>query len=163
MANPDEMTNASSPRRSRRTLSVALAALVVAAVTAAAMWAHFAAPNTAKYQPLLAQLASGQLQAEANGRVDLSQSFPGLTPHDEAFITRRDDGSFVALLPTDYPKGIAIAGLLYTSRPLQIDDTYVRTSGTALDRRYVDAGPWRGLSIDARVDEHWYRVSKGVR
>jgi hypothetical protein len=158
-----DMNQSRAPRRSRVIL-VAMAAVLAAMATGIALWFWFATPNTKKYQPLIDRLTGNPGEFEPNqlGRVDLSKTFPGLTPRDELFLRRRDDGSFVALMPTYYPKGIAIAGLLYTSRPLRLEDTYVRTSGTSLDRRLIDVGGWSKLSIDARIDEHWYRVSRGI-
>jgi hypothetical protein len=160
-----DVTQPGLPRRRSRIVLVALAAVVVAAFTGAALWYWFAGPNTQKYQPLIDRLASnpGEFEADPMGRVDISKNFPGLTPHDEIFLQRRDDGSFLALMPTFYPgKGIAIGGLLYSSRPLRLEDTYVKATGTSLDRRLVDVGGWTKLRLDTRIDDHWYRASKGM-
>jgi hypothetical protein len=142
-----------------------LAAVVVAACTGAALWYWFATPNTGKYQPLIDRLASNPAEFETDqmGRVDISKTFPGITPRNEIFLQRRDDGSFLALMPTYYPaKGIAIGGLLYSSRPMRLEDTYVKATGTSLDRRLVDVGGWTKLRLDTRIDDHWYRASKGM-
>jgi hypothetical protein len=143
---------------------VALVAVLITATLAASaflLWYWFA-PHTGRYGPILKQIEANQLGA-TGGRIDLSHDFPGVTPHDEAFITRRPDGSILVMFPTYYGKGISIGGLMYTSRPLRSDDTYVQELGTVLDRRVIDVGNWTRLSLDDRVNEHWYRVSRGVR
>src|SRR5436305_9585104 len=108
-----DQTPAPAPPRRTRMKWVVLAAALLALAIGAALWFWFAGPNTGKYGPMLAQLAAGQLGADDKGRVTLAEAFPGLTPRDEAFVLRRDDGSFAAFIPTYYPKGIAIVGLLY--------------------------------------------------
>ena len=152
--------NLNAPRRSRVAL-VAMLITTTLAVTAFLLWYWFAT-HTAKYEPIIRQIEANQLGA-SGPVIDLSKAFPGVTPRDEMFITRRPDGSFVALFPTYYGKGISIGGLLYTSRPLRPEDTYLAVFGTALDRRQIDVGSWAKLSLDDRVNEHWYRVSRGVR
>lgn len=158
---PTTISERNSPRRSRVVL-VWVLILIVTAATALALWSWFSAPNTAKYEPVLRQITAKQLDA-TNGRIDLSQVFPGLVARDEVFISRRPDDTFLAFFPTYYGKGISIGGLMYTSRPLVPQDTYVRQYASTLDRRMIDVAAWRGLSIDGRVNEHWYKVSRGVR
>jgi hypothetical protein len=142
-------------------IRVSLAAVVVFAVTAYALWSHFANPSTSKYEPVIEQLAGGSLNPDKLGRVRLT-SYSGLTPKDEIFVTRRADGSFVAFFPTYYGPGICIAGTLYTSRPLQDQDTYHQELSTAFDRRLIDVGSWPKLSIDKKLDDHWFMVSRGL-
>jgi hypothetical protein len=142
---------------------IVLSACAVCAVTALALWFHFADPSTTKYTPVLQQLADNQLHANTLGHVDLSGPFPGLTPHDEMFLTRRTDGSFLAFFPTFYGQGTAVGGLVYTSRLFQPGDTYMRRTLTNIDRPVVDVADWPHLMIDKRLDDHWYTVSRGLR
>jgi hypothetical protein len=153
------------PKSSGRTRLIVLivGVIVVTAGTALALWAWFGGPNTRRYEPIVQSLTSGEFANTPTGRIDLAQQFPGVTPQNEMFVTRRGDGSFMAMFPTFYGKGQTIGGLVYTSRPLRVEDTYIRKSGTSLDRPYIDVGPWNKLSVDARVNEHWYRVSRGIR
>ena len=139
-----------------------ISVVLVSALTAVALWLWFGGPGTRKYQPIITSLTSGPFASSPTGRVDLASQFPGITPQNEMFLNRRDDGSFVAFFPTFYGKGVTIGGLVYTSRPLRLEDTYVRALGTTLDRRFIDVGPWNKLSVDSRVNEHWYRVSRGI-
>ena len=156
------MSELQAPPRSRVTF-VIIAVIVVTCGTAAALWAWFAGPNTSKYEPVIQRIAAGEFTPDERGRIDLSKSARGLTPQDECFITRRGDGSFAAFFPTLYGKGTSIMGLLYTSRPLQLSETYVQTLGTTLDRRVIDVGSWSKLVLDTRLNDHWYRVSRGMR
>jgi hypothetical protein len=142
---------------------IALSVCAVCLVMALALWTHFANPSTGKYAPVIQRLADNQLKANILGHVDLSGKFPGLTPHDEMFLTRRTDGSFLAFFPTFYGQGTAIAGLVYTSRLFQPGDTYMRQSAAEIDRPAIDVGDWSHLLIDKRLDEHWYTVSRRLR
>jgi hypothetical protein len=143
-------------------IRVVAAVLLVSGITSYALWAHFSNPPTGKYDPVIEQLASGKLDGDSIGRVDLSRAFQGLTPKDEMFITRRTDGSFLAFFPTYYGPGICIAGVLYTSRPLQDADTYSIQLASALDRRMIDVGAWPRLTMDKKLDENWFTVSRGL-
>jgi hypothetical protein len=136
-----------------------LAIILVTAGTALALWAYFRAPDTAQYAPVISLLNAGQLNAD-RGRIDLAKSFPGLSPNDQMYLTRRPDGSYVAMFPTYCGKGFTIAGLLYSSRPLTQSDTYSAAWGTNLSQRFIDVGSWKHLILNHRIDEHWYRVSR---
>jgi len=138
------------------------AVVLVTAATGYALWAALSGPNLSKYEPLITELAAGTLNDDGNGRIDLSKSFPGLTPNDEIFLTRRPDGSFAALFPTYYSKGPIIAGLMYTSRPLTDQDTYMRSMAIGFNRPLIRIGVWKNLAINRRIDEHWYKVSYGM-
>ena len=155
----DEIDKTNVRKRGRSFLFYLNVTLGCVVVAAGLLYVFFGA-HTRKYEPLIAQIAADQLHADGGGRILLKDSFPGLTPHDEMFITRRDDGSFLAMFPTDYGLGIDISGLLYTSRPLQDSDTYLRPLATEYERRLIDVGRWSRLSLDKRIDDHWYRVSR---
>jgi hypothetical protein len=143
-----------------QTYKAGLAVTVVCAVVALALWEHFANPNTSIYGPVVQLLAAGQLDGDEYGRIDLISQFPGLTPHDEIFLAHHSDRSFLALFPTYYGRGTSLVGLMYTSRPLQDEDTYTRPIAPTL--RLVDIGGWSRLVIDKRLDDHWYRVSHSL-
>jgi hypothetical protein len=100
-------------------------------------------------------LTDRKLDCDELGRIDLTSLLPGVTPHDEMFLTRRSDGSFLALFPTYYGPGTSIIGMMYTSRPLQEQDTYSHS----LNQREITIGNWTKLAIDKRLDDHWYSVS----
>ena len=124
---------------------------------ALAIWHHFANPSTRPYAPVIQLIADGQLDCDNFGRIDLASRFPGLTPHDEMFLTRRSDRSFLAMFPTYYGRGTSLAGLMYTSRPLQAQDTYIHSYDIA--QREITVAGWTKLAIDKRLDDHWYMVS----
>jgi hypothetical protein len=145
--------------RSQRFKAV-FAITLVAAAMAFAIWDHFSGPDTRAYAPIIDRLAAGQLEGDARGHIDTAKDFPGLTPHDEIFLTRHDDGSFLALIPTYYGPGSSLVGLMYTSRPLQDEDTY--SHDFAPGQREITIGSWTKLAIDKRIDEHWYLVSHGM-
>jgi len=138
------------------------AVLLVAAATGYGLWAFLSGPDTARYAPIIADLASHQLDDGGSGIIDLTKSFSGLTPHDEIFFTRRPDGSFVVLFPTYYASGQVIAGLMYTSRPLNGQDTYVLPTGVGFDKPLIRVGTWKRLNVNRKIDEHWYKVSQGM-
>jgi hypothetical protein len=154
------MADLQSARRTRSL--VWLAMVVVAAGTAFGLWFFLSGPNTAKYAPVIADLASGRLNDDGSGRIDLAKSFPGLTPQDEIFITHHPDGSFVVLFPNYYDKGPIIAGFMYTSRPLTEQDIHSRQLGVGLEQQIIAVGHWRKLVINRKLDGHWYRVSYGM-
>ncbi len=142
--------------------------VVVAALVAAAAgigyagWRHFAGPVDRRYLAVVERAATGPAAlppTDPRGRVDLAHVAPGLTPHDEAFVLRRDDGSFLVLFPTYYGSGLTLAGLMYTSRPLRGDDTHIRQTTLGRARRVITIGYYGHTDIDDRIDDHWYHVS----
>src|SRR3954468_2661899 len=135
-------------RRSTRMIWVIVAAVVVAAGTALALWAWFAPPNVSRYEPVIQRLASGALEPDTVGRIDLSHDFPGLVPQDQIWAIRRTDSSFIALFPMRYGKGTSMLAILYTSRPLRLEETYARPMATTLDRRMIDVAAWTRLVLD---------------
>jgi hypothetical protein len=141
---------------------ICLIAIAVVAVIVLVWW-KYALPSTAKYQPLIRLLEQNQLPKDEQGHVDLSRGFPGITPHDEMMVTRRDDGSFLALFPTYYGEGTQIAGLMYTSRLLRPEDCRGRDDSNRFTDRVIGVGSYRFLLIDQRLDDHWYRVSYHMR
>jgi hypothetical protein len=143
-------------------IRVAAAVIIVCGVTAYALWAHFSNPPTSKYEPVIEQLASGKLNSDEIGNVSLAGAFAGLTPKDEMYLTRRSDGSFLAFFPTYCGPGVCVAGLVYTSRPLQEQDTYYGPLKTVLDRRLINVGSWPKLQMNKKLDDHWYMVSRGL-
>ncbi len=143
------------PRSQKYRAGVAIA--VVSALVAVALWMHFSNPSTSLYAPVVQEIAAGKLRGDARGHVDLAGSFPGITPHDEIFLVRRIDDSFLALFPTYYGRGTSLVGLMYTSRPLQDEDTFSHAETPT--RRLVDVGSWTNMAIDKRLDDHWYQVS----
>ena len=64
--------------------------VVVAGGTAFGLWFFLSGPNTAKYAPVIADMASGRLNDDGSGRIDLAKSFPGLTPQDEVILSPPD-------------------------------------------------------------------------
>lgn len=156
------MTEFQSKRPRRVWLTVWLIVGVVAVIAAGTLWMVYAPPDTARYNAVIAAVANNRLSSDDTGRVALGGAFAGLTPHDELFVTRQPDGSFVALVPTFYPKGPAIDGLLYTSRPFGPNDHFEHGKGTNVDQLYTKAGAWGHLRLDKRLDDHWYKVSQGV-
>lgn len=147
-------------RHVRITVWVVVAAVVV--ITASVLWVFCSGPSTARYQPLISAIAANQLSADDVGRLALSGPYAGLTPHNEMFLMRRADGSFLALVPTFYPKGPAIIGLLYTSRPFGPGDTFGHGLGIDVVHPFIKVGPWGHLRVDGRIDDHWYKVSQGI-
>ena len=138
------------------------AVVLAAAATGYGLWAFLSGPDTGKYAPIIADLSSHKLDDGGAGIIDLSKSFSGVTPHDEIFLTRRADGSFVVLFPTYYASGEVIAGLMYTSRPLNGQDTFVMATGVSLDKPLIRVGTWKRLNVNRKIDEHWYKVSQGM-
>src|SRR5271170_3329272 len=130
------MAELKTAQRSRTMVWTAV--VLVTAATGYALWAALSGPNLSKYEPLITELAAGTL-------------------NDEIFLTRRPDGSFAALFPTYYSKGPIIAGLMYTSRPLTDQDTYMRSMAIGFNRPLIRIGVWKNLAINRRIDEHWYK------
>jgi hypothetical protein len=154
------MADLQSSRRTRSLIWVV--AIVVAAGTACGLWFFLSGPDTSKYAPVIADLATGRIKEDSYGRVDLAKSFPGVTPKDEIFLTRRSDGSFVVLFPNYYDKGPIIAGLMYTSRPLIEQDTFTQRRAGGLDQRFIAIGRWGKTMINRKIDDHWYKVTYGI-
>ena len=141
---------------------------VVAVVALAAgggllAWRHAHADD--KYAAIIDVLTHdpAALPPDHRARVDLSGRFAGITPHDEAFVVRRDDGSFVAMFPTDYGAGTTLTGRLYTSRPFQDGDTYLEQTRMGAVHYDIDIGSYRHLNINDRLNDHWYIVSLRMR
>jgi hypothetical protein len=124
-----------------------------------AAWSYYDAPPLARYSQVLTMLSAGQLQPDSHGTVDLSGKFSGLTPKDLAYVTRHDDGSFLAMFPTYYGEGAQIAGLLYTSRPLRDEDLHQPDTAIHFDRRLIDVGSYCNLLLEKRINPSWYHVS----
>lgn len=137
--------------------------VITPAAVAAALWFFLAQPKTAKFQPAMDAYTAGQLHVEQNGSIDLSAKFPGLTANNQMYVLRRPDNSFLILFPTYYGKGPAIAGLAYTSRPLQEGDTFRLPYGASFEKEMVIIGPWNRLMLDKKINDHWYEVSYGVQ
>ena len=138
--------------------------LVVAGIGFAA-WRHIARPVDARLEALVGLLATDPTvfpPADARDVVKLPDRFAGVTPHGEMFLVRRGDGSFLAMFPTYYGSGTTIACLLYTSRPLRTDDTYVRQATLGKSNRVIDVASYQHMKLDDRIDDHWYRVSYGI-
>ena len=138
------------------------AVTLVAAATGYGLWAFLSGPNLSQYAPVIAEISAGKLNDDGSGRIDLSKTFPGLTPQDEMFLKRRPDGSFVAMFPNYYAKGPSIAGLIYTSRPLNDQDTYTRARSISFDKPLIAIGTWQRLGIDQKINDNWYKVSYGM-
>ena len=127
------------------------------------LWFWNTQPRLYRFTSLLEQVKNNTLTPDTSGRLYLAKSFPGLTPRDEAFAVHRADGSFLCFIPTYYGQGISIGGLLYTSRPLHDEDLRVAKSPDRPGARTIDVGSWTRLSLDGRIDEHWYHISRGLR
>ena len=139
----------------------ALGILAVAGGVGSLLYVFLSGPNLAKYDPILRELDANRL-TDTHGRIDLTGTLADLTPHKEMFLTRRPDGSYLAMFPTYYGKGIEIAGLMYTSRLLRENDVTLVSTGVSLTQRNIAIGPWTKLVLEKRVNEHWYRVSRGL-
>ena len=142
-----------------KTLLVAVAILGVAAATAWILWVCLSGPDTGKYAPVIQQISQGRFDGK---KIVLPQPFHDLTANGEVYLTRRDDGSFLALFPTQIPHDVHLTGLMYTSRPLQDQDLSQQSNGTSVIQQVIDVGEWRKLVIDQRLNEHWYFVSHGI-
>ncbi len=150
---------------SQHTRATLMICLAVIAVVAGGFWIwwQYIAPSTSRYLPVIAMIEQNKLALDRPGHADLTSQYPGVTPHNEMMLTRRDDGSFLALFPVKYGEGSQLSGLMYTSRPLREEDTYFRSSPMHISDRMIDVGPYGGLRIDDRVDPHWYHVSYRIR
>jgi hypothetical protein len=165
--NGSDTTAAVGVGRRPRERAWVVAAVLVAAVGTAGYtgWRHYARPVDGRYKTVVALLAGGPSAlppTDYRGRIDLAAHFAGLTPHDEMFVVRRDDGSFLALFPTFYGNGTTLAGLLYASRPLGEADTYIRQATMGQAQRVIDVGAYHHMDFDRRIDDHWYQVSYGM-
>lgn len=129
--------------------------MVVAALVGGALWYHFSNPDPSRYEPVVKALTANEWPSDS-GRISLTARFPGLTPRDEMYITRRADQSFLALFPTYYGRGTSLLALMYTSRPIDDADTWANASDPL--HRYITVARWK-LCIDRRIDDHWYLVS----
>jgi hypothetical protein len=153
-----EMSNAKPISNSLRTIVLGVAILSLLG-GGYAVWRYFDTPRLEKYSTLIQQIGSHQIPIDKDGRVDLSKAFPGLTPKDTAFVTWRDDGSFAALFPVYYGEGAQIAGLVYTSRPLQDGDTHLRDSPIQIAQQLIEVGTYQNLILDKQINPNWYHVS----
>jgi hypothetical protein len=124
-----------------------------------AAWRYFDSPRLEKYSTLIQQISNRQILAESDGHIDLSKAFPGLTPKDIAYVTWRDDGSFAAMFPVYYGEGSQIAGLVYTSRPLQDGDTHLRDSPVHIAQQLIEVGSYQNLILEKQINPNWYHVS----
>jgi hypothetical protein len=100
-----------------------------------------------------------QIPCDDDGRVNLAKQFPGITGHNDAYLTYRDDGTFIVMFPTYYGLGQEITGLVYTSRKLTDDDTHGRTSAIHFDQKLIKAGSYDHLLLESRINDNWYHVS----
>ncbi len=124
-----------------------------------AWWRSYETPPLDRYAKVLAAFKDHQIPLDDAGRANLSKLFPGITGHDDAYASYRDDGTFIVLFPTYYGQGQEVAGLVYTSRPLTDDDTHDRVSAIHFAQRLIKAGAYDHLLIDQRINENWYHVS----
>jgi len=147
----------------KKSVVILVAATLIAAGGGFAAWKYFDTPPLSRYDALLQQMSTQQIPSDPQGRVDLSKKFSGLTPKDIAFIRWRDDGSFVAMFPTYYGEGSQIAGLLYTSRPLQDGDTHLRESATNFAQQQIGVGTYENLLLEKQINPNWYHVTYHMR
>jgi hypothetical protein len=145
-------------KRSMRTAALAAVVLFLLGGGYVA-WSCYDVPALSRYTPVLAMLASNQLEPDSQGVLDLSTQFPGLTPRNHAYFTRRSDGSFVVMFPTYYGEGVEVEGLLYTSRPLQDQDLHYRVSVIHFNQQVIAAGTYTDLLLEKRINPSWYHVS----
>ncbi len=121
---------------------------------------QYAHPNFDKYNAALEAMRTHHISVDQDGRVDFSKQFPGLCPQDGmALITYLDDGNFMAVFPTWRDKDATLAGLMYTSRLLQEDDTRPRISAVHFDERIIKVGSYSSLLLEKKLNDHWYKVS----
>jgi hypothetical protein len=128
-----------------------------------AVWRYYDEPPVDRYAPLIAKMAAHQVVGGDQGRVDLSTTYPGLTVKDQAYIRWRDDGSFLAMFPTYNGQGSEMAGMLYTSRPLQENDTRSRGGVMDLSQRVIAIGTYGNLLLEKQINPNWYYVSYKLR
>jgi hypothetical protein len=153
-----------NPWRRERAWIVAVVLVAAASATGYLAWRRYARPMDRRYQLVIRALADDPAanKADGRGRVGLSGGNVGLTPRNELFVSRRDDGSFVALFPTYYGNGAQLEALMYTSRPLRDGDTYLRQPTLGVVQHAIDIGNYRHVIIDDRIDDHWFHASYGM-
>jgi hypothetical protein len=147
--------------RPSRMVFVVLAAVIVTGGTGYALWCYFGGPNTSRFEPLLEDIRAQRLADNGHGEIVLTGTYQDLCPYGRVYVTHRPDGSLLVLFPTYTGKGFSLAGLLYTSRPMTEDDTHAMPNSVNLDHRYIAVGSFHSVSIDQRLNEHWYRASVG--
>jgi hypothetical protein len=153
----------SSQKPINRSALIIFAVIVIAGGGGFAAWKYFDTPPLSRYDAVLKQMSIRQIDSDSDGRIDLTRLFPGLTPKDLAYIRWRDDGSFTAMFPTYYGEGSQIAGLLYTSRPLQDGDTHLRESATNFAQQQIGVGTYENLLLEKQINPNWYHVTYHMR
>jgi hypothetical protein len=154
------MTFPKSRARTRQAAKLMLILCVVVILASSYLWWQFyGTPPLNRYDSVLVAFKNHSIPTTEDGRVDLAKQFPGVTGHNDAYITYREDGTFIVMFPTYYGKGSEITGLLYTSRPLTDEDTHARISAIHFDQKLVAAGSYANLLLDKRINANWYQVS----
>jgi hypothetical protein len=149
--------------RSRRTAILVAMSVILILGGGYAWYRYYATPPLSRYDQVLAALRDHQIPPDESGRLDLSKQFPGITGHNDAYITYRPDNTFIVMFPTYYGLGQEVAGLLYTSRKLTEDDTHGRNSAINFEQRLVKAGSYDHLLLENRINDNWYHVSYKIR
>ena len=155
------MSQMTANKSINRPVAVSLIILALAVVFTGGYlwWRHYETPPLERYAGVLEAMKNHKIPGDEVGRVDLSKQFPGITGHDDAYLTYRDDGTFIAMFPTYYGQGQEVTGLVYTSRPLTDGDTHGRTSSIHFADRLIKAGSYDSLVLEKRINENWYHVS----
>jgi len=158
----NEMPGSAVKSRTRQVFLVVGVLVPLAAISV--LWWQHAHPSLDRYAAALEAMRTHHVSCDDSGRVDFSKQFPGLVPYDDlgqdyALVSWLDDGSFRAVFPTYHGKGAELAGLLYTSRPLQEEDTTARVSAIHFDQRTIRVGSYTTLLLEQRLNDHWYKVS----
>jgi len=158
MKTETEMPKSETSSRARLLIVILSVALPLLAVFM--LWWQYAHPNFDKYSAAIEAMRTHHISVDLQGRVDFSKQFPGLCPQDGmALVTYLDGSEFRAVFPTYRDKDATLAGLMYTSRPLQEDDTIPRPSAIRFDQRLIRVGSYGGLLLEKKLNDHWYKVS----
>jgi hypothetical protein len=138
---------------------IALAVVLALVAVGSSFWYYVKRPPRAKYQPIIAAVASGKIQENIHQPINLPADLHGIVPRDQVMVTRRPDGTFMILFPTSRGDGEELVGLLYTSRELTDADTFPNRSANAYSRPLISCGSYAHLMLEGRIDAHWYHVS----
>jgi hypothetical protein len=152
-------TTTTHSRRPVVSWGIALLVVLILVGGGYSLWHYVKRPPRARYDPVIAAVASGKIRENLSQPIDLPADLRGIVPRDQVLVTRRPDGTFMIVFPTFRGDGEELVGLLYTSRPLTGTDTFPNHAPNAYSRPLISCGSYSRLVLDDRIDEHWYHVS----
>jgi hypothetical protein len=79
--------------------------------------------NQREAEKVAAAVITGTLKPDAGGVVDLPDRWTSVSRRGRIYVTRKEDGLFLALFPTWRGKGSNLRGYLFSNRPLTDNDT----------------------------------------